>query len=91
MKNFFYIVIFLILLTNKLHSETFNKINVIGNNRISEETIILFGGIDLKKDYNSNDLNNILKELYSTDFFKKVEINIKNNNLNITVVENPIM
>ncbi len=91
MKNFFYIVIFLILLTNKLHSETFNKINVIGNNRISEETIILFGGIDLKKDYNSNDLNNILKELYSTDFFKKVEINIKNNNLNITVVENPII
>ena len=73
MKKFFFIIIFTILFTNNLYSELINKITIQGNNRISDETIKLFGGIEINKDYSDNDLNNILKELYSTDFFKKVE------------------
>ena len=56
------------------YSEIINKININGNKRISDETIKLFGGIEVNKDYSDNDLNNILKELYNTDFFKKIEI-----------------
>ena len=91
MKKFFFIITFIILFSNNLYSEVINKINIEGNNRISKETIILFGNIKKNKDYTNNDLNNILKDLYKTDFFKKIEIEIQNNNLNIIVVENPII
>ncbi len=91
MKKFFFIIPFIILFSNNLYSEVINKINIEGNNRISDETIKLFGGIENNKDYSDNDLNNILKELYSTDFFKEVEIELDNGNLNIIVLENPII
>ena len=91
MKKFFFIISFVILFSNNLYSEIINKINIDGNKRISNETIKLFGGIEVNKDYSDNDLNNILKELYNTDFFKKIEIELENNNLNIIVVENPII
>ncbi len=91
MKKFFFIISFVVLFSNNLYSEIINKINIDGNKRISDETIKLFGGIEVNKDYSDNDLNNILKELYNTDFFKKIEIELENNNLNIIVVENPII
>ena len=91
MKKFFFIITFIILFSNNLYSEVINKINIEGNSRISDETIKLFGGIENNKDYSDNDLNNILKELYSTDFFKEVEIELDNGNLNIIVLENPII
>ena len=91
MKKIFFTITFIILFSSNLSSEIINKINIEGNKRISKETIILFGNIEKNKDYTNNDLNNILKELYKTDFFKKIEIEIQNNNLNIIVVENPVI
>ena len=91
MKKIFFTITFIILFSSNLNSEIINKINIEGNKRISKDTIILFGNIENNKDYTNNDLNNILKELYKTDFFKKIEIVIQNNNLNIIVVENPII
>ena len=43
----------------------FEKINVLGNERISKETIIIFGEIDLNDDFDDNILNNILKNLFT--------------------------
>ena len=91
MKKIFFTITFIILFSSNLNSEIINKINIEGNKRISKDTIILFGNIKKNKNYTNNDLNNILKELYKTDFFKKIEIEIQNNNLNIIVVENPII
>ena len=52
-------------------AEIINSVNTIGNGnkRISKESIIVFGKIDLNKDYNQVDLNLILKNLYETQFF----------------------
>ena len=36
-------------------------------------------------------INIIIKNLYETNFFKDVKLNIINNQLNILVVENPII
>ena len=73
------------------YAEKINKINIIGNERISKETIIVFGEINLNDDYDINKLNIILKKLYDTNFFKDVNINISNNVLNVSVLENPII
>ncbi len=67
------------------------NIQVEGNKRISKESIIVFGNIQKNEDYNQSDLNSILKNLYETNFFKKVNLGIKNNILKISVIENPII
>jgi len=91
MKKTILIIAFILLATTQIRSEIVNKITIDGNSRISDETIILFGEIEKNKDYSLNDLNEIIKKLYITDFFKNVELNIEDGNLNILIEENPIV
>ena len=85
-------LIFLLLINcSLLFAEIINKIEINGNDRISNETIKLFANVDINDDLNKNDLNNILKNIYETNFFKKIDFLIKNNTLIIDVVENPII
>jgi outer membrane protein insertion porin family len=51
----------------------------------------MFSGIEIGDDINDYELNLILKDLYKTDYFKDVKILFKNNILNITVDEYPII
>ena len=91
LKSLFITPIIYILIMSSVFADKINKINIYGNERISEETVILFGEIDKNKDFDDNDLNLILKRLYKTDFFKDIKLEIKNNILNIYIVENPIV
>ena len=77
--------------TINVNAELVNKLNITGNERISSETIKVYGGLKLNQDYNSTDINNILKNLYDTEFFEDVNIEIKNNTLNITLKEYPFI
>ena len=61
--------IFKIALTSA-YADIINKIQIKNNNRITKETIITFGGIELGKDYSQEQLNDILLDLYSTNFFQ---------------------
>ena len=55
------------------NSEVIQKIVIDGNQRISDETVLVYGKIDLnkKKGLFRKDLNEILQNLYSTNFFEK--------------------
>ena len=72
-------------------SETLSKIEIIGNDRISDETIKLFISVDIKDEINDSKLNKILKDLYETDFFKNISLKFDNQILLINVQENPII
>ena len=87
-KSFF--LIFLFLSTNAF-SEILNKIEINGNDRISDETIKLFTSVNVNDEINDNKLNNILKDLYETNFFKDVSVKFENQTLSINVIENPII
>ena len=76
---------------NKVLSETISKIEINGNDRISDETIELFSEVSVNDNINKNIINDILKNLYKTNFFKDVKISFNNNVLLIDVVENPII
>ena len=52
---------------------------------------MVYGDISLKSDYTSEDLNNILKKLYGTNFFDDIKLSINNNVLKIVVKEYPII
>ena len=53
--------------------------------------IIVFGNIEFDKDYNDDDLNIVLKNIYETNFFKEINLKINNSILEISVIENPII
>ena len=91
LKIFLLVQLLFFLLLSPLNAEKIEKINVSGNERISKDTIIIFGEIDIKDDFNDNKLNQILKNLYNTNFFEDIKINITDKILNILVVENPII
>ncbi len=90
MRLFIYII-FMVIFSFKVNAEIINKIEIEGNNRISNSNIILFGKIELNEDHDNNKINRILKNLYETDFFEKINISTKNNILIIKVQENPII
>ena len=79
------------IFSSSLNAEIVNKITIEGNSRISEETIKVYGNIEINKNYSEIDLNKIINNLYSTEFFENVNISLKNNVLNIKVKEYPII
>ena len=85
------LIFFLFIITSVLRAEIIDKINIEGNQRISTDTIKMFSGVSVKDDLSENDLNQILKRLYSTDFFDTVSVKIQNKVLIINVKENPII
>ena len=74
-----------------LYADIIKKFEIVGNERISDETIKLFSKISLNQKIKESDLNEILKNLYNTDFFKDVSIKFIENTLTIKVEENPII
>ena len=71
-KNFLIVfIIGFVLFTAKTFAEIVNKVNIEGNERISKETIVIFGDITLGKDYKLSDINLLIKKLYDTSFFFK--------------------
>ena len=72
-------------------AEVVNNISISGNSRVSNETIKVYGKIELNKDYGEEDLNRILNDLYSTNFFENVELNLINGVLNINLTEYPMI
>jgi outer membrane protein insertion porin family len=72
-------------------AEIINKIEINGNQRISSETIKIFSKISIDDDVEKSDLNLILKELYETNYFENINISLKDNILNISVKEYPLI
>ena len=75
----------------KAYSEIVNKVQIEGNQRVSKETIVIFGDIKIGSNYESSDINLLIKKLYATKFFANVLVELSNNSLKITVEENPII
>ncbi len=84
------IIIFLFKF-NYSYAEKIKKFEITGNDRISDETIILFSEYNINDDINQSNLNEIIKNLYKTYFFKNIDINFNNNTLFINVSENPLI
>ena len=61
MKKIFIIFLFIIFNFSFLNAEVIKKTIIDGNKRIADETIILYGDIQLGKDYSEADLNEVIK------------------------------
>ena len=73
------------------YANVISKIDISGNKRISDETIKVFVDFKIGDEINIIKIDEILKNLYETKFFKDVNVVNKNDILIINVVENPII
>ena len=94
LKNYFKLILFFLainlFLIKNSYSEIVKEIKVIGNDRISSKTIETFANVSINDNLDQSNINQILKDLYNTNFFNNVTITLKNNVLMISVYENPI-
>jgi len=73
------------------YAEEVKEIKIKGNSRVPQETILMFSSISIGDSLNNSDINNVLKNLYETNFFNDIKINFENGILNIQLIENPII
>ena len=77
------ILIFILLFLSCANAEEINKLIIEGNKRISDETIKVYGEIEINKVITESDLNKITKNLFSTNFFEDVTVKIRAKTLKI--------
>ncbi len=88
------LILFIVSLTffSSVKAANFEKIQINGNKRISDETVKIYGKIDANKtNYDERELDIILKNLYETNFFEDVTIEIVNKVLKINLKEYPFI
>lgn len=72
-------------------SEIIKKIEITGNSRISDETILMFSKINVGQNFKSSILNQIIIDLYETNYFDDVSAKFKNDKIIINVKEAPLI
>ena len=87
----FLLIIFFLFSIKLVNSEIYDQINIEGNERLSVETIVMFSGIKIGKDITKENLNEAIKKLYNTGYFKDISIKTSNGVINIEITENPII
>ena len=95
LRNHIKLIYFIIFLTffHSLvaKSEIIKNIIIEGNERVSNETILVFSSINVGDKIDADKLNEIVNNLYDTNFFDDISTIFKNNELFIKVVESPII
>ena len=84
-------ILLFVFLNIKAYAEVVNKVEVKGNQRVTLETIVIFGDIIIGNNYETSDINSLIKKLYQTNFFKNISVDLINGKLTITVEENPVI
>ena len=72
-------------------ADKINQIQIIGNERISDETIKIFSDVEIDQDIKTSNLDTILKDLYKTNYFNNVSVNFIDGVLLIKVEEAPLI
>ena len=90
-KAFSYSILLNFLFLTLSYSEILKEIKINGNVRITDEIISMFSDIELGQDVKNSDINNIIKNLYETNFFNNVSVTLNNSIILINVDEAPII
>tara|TARA_B100001093_G_C26836663_1_gene1018645 strand:+ start:65 stop:2317 length:2253 start_codon:yes stop_codon:yes gene_type:complete len=90
-KNKLLVILFFLFSTTFSSAEIVKKIIIEGNERVNYQTVEIFGKVKIGDDLDKKDLNQILKNLYETNFFKDVNLSLKDSILTINLKENPII
>ena len=90
-KKIFFLVIIFFSISSVSFSEIVKDIKVKGNERVSDKSIEMFSNINIGDDVDQDQLNQILKNVYDSNFFKDVKVSLKDNILTIFVEESSLV
>ena len=76
-KFLFHFIVLSVFLTFSSHSKNYENIIINGNERVSNETILVFSEISDDKFLDENSINDILKKLYKSGFLKMLILKLK--------------
>ena len=79
------------LMSTGAYSNQLSEVEIVGNQRIPTETIKMFSDLNENLNIEKIDLNTILKNLYDTNFFENVSVELIDTKLVINVTEYPII
>ena len=79
-----FFILTLIFFSTAYANENYNY-EILGNKRISDQTIVSIIDFKKNKKYGIEDLNNFQKKLYKTNYFSKVSLKIVKNTVQILV------
>ena len=91
MTRKFLIILFFLFFFSGVRAEIVENVIVEGNKRISDETIKIYGEVELNKNFTESEINKVLTNLNSTNFFENIEIKLNNKTLKIIVKEFPFV
>jgi len=90
-KLFIKTIIVFFFLLSLVRAESLQKIEITGNKRISDQTIIIFSEIEINDEITKSKLDDVIKKLYKTNFFRNINLSFENQTLLLQVEENPII
>ncbi len=90
-KLFIKIIVSFFFLFSLVRAETLQKIEISGNKRISDQTIIIFSEIEINDEITKSKLDEVIKKLYKTNFFRNINLSFEDKTLFLKVEENPII
>ena len=90
-KNFAILVSALTLFATAALAETINRIDVVGNVRVEDETVRSYINVKEGIDYAPEEASRVIKSLYGTGLFNHVEVAWDAGKMTISVQENPLV
>ena len=91
MTRLFFLTLIIFLNFSFSNAEKVKIIEINGNERVSSETIKVFSQVKIGNTLNEDVLDKIIKDLYSTNFFKNITVGFVEGKLSINVIENPLV
>ena len=91
MKKFLLQLLITCIIFVSAKAEIINDVKLENNIRVSKESIIAFGNIKFGKDYSESEINQILVDLYNTNFFSDIKLRFENDVLVINIKERKII
>ena len=85
------IVLILLPVTLLANERQVNFIVVEGNSRLSSAEIIDYSGIQIGKIYEQDDISEVIKDLFSTNLFNNIKVDVRDNTIFLNVSERPII
>ena len=70
---------------------TISNIIIVGNNRVTNSTILSYADVAKGDLFNSSLVQNVIKNLYNTNYFDDISVTVRFNDLIIKVKEKPII
>ena len=93
MKNIQTFLFIILFIPTFAYSETqqANYLVIEGNSRVSEQEIIEYSGYETGKTYSNEEISLLIKNLFSTNLFKDIQIKLENETLYINITERAII